>query len=971
MPFLVDSVTAELGRLGRAHPPRRPPAARRPPRRHRRAARGRSDDQDAGRGRRRRRRPSSPGCTSRSTGRPTRPSSRSSTDGAAPGAGRRPRGASRTGRRCATPRCAIADELAAGPAARCPDAEVAEARELLRWLADDHFTFLGYREYDLVPRWRRRRTRLVAVPGHRARHPARRPAGRPASFAALPPRGARQGARAALLVLTKANSRSTVHRPAYLDYVGVKTFDADGQVIGERRFLGLFTSSAYTRERRCASRCCGARSREVLERSGFAADSHSGKDLLEILETYPRDELFQISVEELLRDRHWPCMHLQERRQTRLFLRRTTTAGSCPAWSTCRATATRPTSGCEMEEILREAFDGEYRRLHRAGRPSRCWPGCTSSCGCRAGEAAAATSTPTSSRRGWSTATRSWVDDLAEALRRPVRRGGRRRPAPASTATRSPRRYKEDFPARTGRRRPRASSRRSRRRTRRALNLYEPLGAAPGERRFKIYTAGAAVAVAGAAGAAAHGRRGRRRAAVRDRAQPTAHGRLGLRLRAALRRPASGAPATTLEDAASRTPSRRPGPATPESDGFNALVLRGRADLAAGRRAARVREVPAADRLDVQPGLRRAVPARQRRASRALLVALFEARFDPDRRRRRPRRERSGRRAGRARSRARSTRSPASTRTGSCARYLALIRRRCAPTTTSATRDGRAAARTCRSSSTRSAVPDLPAPRPTFEIWVYSPRVEGVHLRFGAVARGGLRWSDRREDFRTEILGLVKAQMVKNAVIVPVGAKGGFVVKQLAADPARPRGRGWPRASPATARSSRRCSTSPTTWSTATVVPPPRRGAPRRRRPLPRRRGRQGHGDLLRHRQRGRDRLRLLARRRVRLRRLGRLRPQGDGHHRPRRLGVGQAALPRARASTPRPQDFTVVGVGDMSRRRVRQRHAAVRAHPAGRRLRPPARLPRPRPRRRRRRSPSAGGCSSCRARRGTTTTAR
>ena len=83
-----------------------------------------------------------------------------------------------------------------------------------------------------------------------------------------------------------------------------------------------------------------------------------------------------------------------------------------------------------------------------------------------------------------------------------------------------------------------------------------------------------------------------------------------------------------------------------------------------------------------------------------------------------------------------------------------------------------------RSSSTRAQIPDLPEPRPRFEIWVYSPSVEGVHLRFGAVARGGLRWSDRREDFRTEILGLVKAQMVKNAVIVPTGAKGGFVVKR-------------------------------------------------------------------------------------------------------------------------------------------------------------------------------------------------
>ena len=81
------------------------------------------------------------------------------------------------------------------------------------------------------------------------------------------------------------------------------------------------------------------------------------------------------------------------------------------------------------------------------------------------------------------------------------------------------------------------------------------------------------------------------------------------------------------------------------------------------------------------------------------------------------------------------------------------------------------------------AIPDLPEPRPEFEIFVYSPRVEGVHLRFGPVARGGLRWSDRREDFRTEVLGLVKAQMVKNAVIVPVGSKGGFYCKNLP-DPA-------------------------------------------------------------------------------------------------------------------------------------------------------------------------------------------
>ena len=113
-------------------------------------------------------------------------------------------------------------------------------------------------------------------------------------------------------------------------------------------------------------------------------------------------------------------------------------------------------------------------------------------------------------------------------------------------------------------------------------------------------------------------------------------------------------------------------------------------------------------------------------------------------------------------------------------------------------------------------VPELPKPLPMFEIFVASPRVEGVHLRAGRVARGGIRWSDRREDFRTEILGLMKAQTVKNAVIVPVGAKGGFVVK--APRPTATRSR--PRSSPATGRSSARSSSSPTTSSTASRCHP-------------------------------------------------------------------------------------------------------------------------------------------------------
>ena len=125
-------------------------------------------------------------------------------------------------------------------------------------------------------------------------------------------------------------------------------------------------------------------------------------------------------------------------------------------------------------------------------------------------------------------------------------------------------------------------------------------------------------------------------------------------------------------------------------------------------------------------------------------------------------------------------------------------------------------------------VDGLPLPRPLYEIFVYSPRVEGVHLRFGKVARGGIRWSDRPQDFRTEVLGLVKAQQVKNAVIVPVGAKGGFVPK-AAEDcrPAVPARRCRRRAPRPTSCSSRPCSTSPTISKARRCVPSATGRAPR------------------------------------------------------------------------------------------------------------------------------------------------
>ncbi len=209
-------------------------------------------------------------------------------------------------------------------------------------------------------------------------------------------------------------------------------------------------------------------------------------------------------------------------------------------------------------------------------------------------------------------------------------------------------------------------------------------------------------------------------------------------------------------------------------------------------------------------------------------------------------------------------------------------------------------------------VGDLEQSRPTellFEVWVHSARMEGVHLRGSTVARGGIRWSDRPDDFRKEVLGLVRTQMVKNAVIVPGGSKGGFITRRTPSEPERA-GRGRPAAIPD---------------AHAWPARPDRQRAGRQDRAaagrrrlrstgsLPRGGGRQRHGDLLRPRQRRGRRVRLLAGRRVRLGRLARIRPQGDRHHGEGCVGVREAALPARSGKDIQTEPFTVAGIGDMS----------------------------------------------------------
>src|SRR3954451_12835390 len=210
----------------------------------------------------------------------------------------------------------IADELAAARGSETklpvPDKDVTDSIELLKWLAHDHFTFLGYREYRLKD------DVLHTVPGSGLG--ILRGDGTPRALSSMTPEAYRRALEERLLVITKANSRAPVHRSASLDYIGVKVFDDHGEVVGERRFLGLFSSSAYrtsVRELPVVRR----KVMEVLDRSGLSPRGHSGKDLLQILETYPRDELFQIKTDDLY-EAVIGVLRMAGRRQLRVFLRR-------------------------------------------------------------------------------------------------------------------------------------------------------------------------------------------------------------------------------------------------------------------------------------------------------------------------------------------------------------------------------------------------------------------------------------------------------------------------------------------------------------------------------------------------------------------------------------------------------------------------------------------------------------------------
>ncbi|MGW1059225.1 NAD-glutamate dehydrogenase [Micromonospora rubida] len=678
----------------------------------------------------------------------------------------------------------LADELAAARTADnrppVPEKDITDSVELLRWLAHDHFTFLGYREYRLVDAPDGEGSALEAVLGTglgilRSDSPEAR------ALSSMTSEAHEKALEKRLLIITKANSRATVHRSAYLDYIGFKIFDEAGQVIGERRFLGLFSTAAYrtsVRELPVVRRKVA----EVLDRSGLSRRSHSGKDLLQILETYPRDELFQIKTEDLYHA-VIGVLRMAGRRQLRVFLRRDAYGRfiSCLIYLPRDRFTTQ--NRLRMQDILLRELNGvgvDYTtrvtesmlaRVHFIVRTDPARPPGDIDADLLAEELA--------------DATRLWDDDYRLVLERKL--GDEQAKHLFSRyADAFPEGYKDGhtpyeamkdlaklelleepgqlemhlFRKQLGARGNGAG---------RGTDLDEAMDV-----RFKVYRYGepmmlsAVLPVLHSLGVG-----------VVDE-HPYEVDRIdgrvylydfGLRLPEGHQELAEVRPHVENAFAAAWRGEA-------EVDGFNELVLRGgltwRQVVVLRAYAKYLRQTGTVFSQEYMEQTFIAYPR-----ITALLVELFEVRFAPGESTAEQRRERSGELVtaiGAALDDVVSLDQDRILRS-----YLTLIQATLRTSFYQKPVGGRPKAYVAFKLDPQ-AIPDLPAPRPKFEIFVYSPRFEGVHLRYGPVARGGLRWSDRREDFRTEVLGLVKAQMVKNAVIVPVGAKGGFVLKQKPGD---------------------------------------------------------------------------------------------------------------------------------------------------------------------------------------------
>ncbi|GED21748.1 NAD-glutamate dehydrogenase [Halomonas halmophila] len=636
-----------------------------------------------------------------------------------------------------------------------------EAIEFLNWVLEDNFTFLGYDEYAVIedqgrprldkvenselgvfrldsPRYQERIRTDLGVQGDQ--------------YVPLPQ----------LMSFAKSAYHSRIHRPTYPDYISIDRYDEQGRVIGERRLLGMFTATVYNESPRNVP-ILRRKLQAVMDIAGFSSKGHNGKQLLQILEVYPRDDLFQIDTDELAQTA-LGILDIRERRRVRLFIREDTFG----KFYSCLVFVPRDVFSTELRVRLQallceelDATSGDFNTylsesvLARIQFILRFNGDTPSDYDIKRIEEKLAK------------LARNWRDDLHNAA---IEGFGEESANHLMSRFRDafPASYREDFSARTavydlqhiGELDDGAPL---------ALSLYRLIEEEGSGVNLKLFHRDAAIPLSDVL--------------------PMMEN-LGLRVLG--ERPYEVQATNgdywihdfTLEHHTSvemnlqemRGPFieafQRIWAGAADNDPFNRLIIGANLDW---REVAMLRAY-ARYLKQIRFGMSQAYIATTLGSYPAItreLVTLFELRFDPF-----ERPDEGDTEDCEARIQALLDEVPSLNDDQLLRRYMELIK--ATLRTNYYQRDSAGGFKDYLSFKLEpSRVSGMPKPRPAYEIFVGSPRVEGVHLRGGKVSRGGLRWSDRQEDFRTEVLGLVKAQQVKNAVIVPMGAKGGFVCKRM------------------------------------------------------------------------------------------------------------------------------------------------------------------------------------------------
>ncbi|GAC14807.1 NAD-glutamate dehydrogenase [Aliiglaciecola lipolytica] len=657
------------------------------------------------------------------------------------------------------------------PTSHCPanEEEQQQAIEFLSWLNDHNFTLMGYRYYDVNAiegdhRWTPKNETSLGLMKNSI-------SDRDRILSNLPLSAQKEALSKHPLILTKTNSRARVHRPAYMDYVGIKCFDDEGNVTGEHRFLGLYSASFYN---------SSATQLPVLQRkiericrhSGFDKSSHAYKAFVNIIETYPRDELLQGDEKELGQI-ILGIFQMQERGISKLFVRK----DAFGRFISCMVYVPRERYNTQLrketQELLQKSFNSEeqvefttyfsesvYARTHYIARVKD----------------NNAEFNVKDIEKNIIELTKSWNDRLAasisatygeaagKALEQKYGNAFSRSyteqnlPSVALVDISKLEQLTESHSLDMLFYRPQEEGHDSKAVKLKLFHRKEPIhlsAVLPMLEHFGLRVIDESPYKINCQNGDVHW--------IMDFSMLHSNSQqLDMEAAQAL-----------FQDSFAKVWHN-----TLEDDPFNRLVLgaglTGRNVTILRAYAKYMRQTGSSFSITYMANTLANYPniAKQ-------LIELFANRFDPSKKRSEKKAESI---LGDIKERLDQVSNLDDDRI--IRRYLDMIL--ATLRTNFYQPDEQGNEKPYMSFKLLpELIPDMPLPLPKFEIFVYSPRIEGVHLRGGKVARGGLRWSDRREDFRTEVLGLVKAQQVKNTVIVPVGAKGGFVCKNLPMDQGR------------------------------------------------------------------------------------------------------------------------------------------------------------------------------------------